>query len=129
MKQYSIDIHVEFEEPKAMPADKGSKGPWRAVGYFQYFYCSDNSKEKAKQMVIDFIKTSELEPETYRIKCERIAWIRGLTSRHQLVGHCKGGLTQEIFERRHDHGIWFHSEKQHYVGEADYAASITENDL
>ena len=111
-----------------MPPGKGSKGPWRAVGYFQYFFCSDKSKEKAKQMALDFVRANEADPETCRLRCDRIAWMRGQTSREELAGCCMGELTQEMFERRHDHGIWFHSDKQYYVSEADSAASLTEED-
>jgi len=124
MKQYSVSIQVDFDEPRVMPPGKGSKAPWNAIGYFRYFYCSDVSKDKAKQMALDFVNTNETGPEACRFRCDHIAWMRGLTSRDQIPGR----LTQEMFEKRHEHGIWYDSDKQYYVSEADSAASWTDED-
>jgi hypothetical protein len=35
-------------------------------------------------------------------------------------------LTDEMFGKRDKVGIWFHTEKQYYVSESDYAASMYE---
>jgi hypothetical protein len=35
-------------------------------------------------------------------------------------------LTEEMFEKRDQIGIWFIGEKEYYVSEADYAASMYE---
>ena len=59
MKYYSVDIQVDFEVPRGMPPQLASDKPWRAVGYFQYFYCTERSKEKAKQLVLDFVRRHE----------------------------------------------------------------------
>lgn len=111
-----------------MPPSKGSKSPWNAIGYFRYFFCSDGSKEKAKQMALDFAKVNETNPETCRFRCDRIAWMRWLTSKDQVSGGLMEPLTQEMFERRHERGIWYDSGKQYYVSEADAAAAWAEED-
>ena len=59
MKHYSVDIQVDFDKQRTMPPTKWSDGPWRAVGYFQYFCCTDNSKEKATKMAIDHVIAHE----------------------------------------------------------------------
>jgi len=50
-------------------------------------------------------------------------WMRGITRLKQLsmVSH---ELTEEMFEKRNQIGIWFIGEKEYYVSEADYAASM-----
>ena len=128
MKQYSVDIQVDFDAPRAMLLGEGIKGPWRAVGYFRYFYCSDESKDKAKQMVLKFVRANETDPEKCRFRCDHIAWMRGLISKDQIGNGFVGPLTQEMFEKRHNHGIWCDSGKQYYVSEADSVASWTEED-
>jgi hypothetical protein len=129
MKQYSVDIQVDFDEPRVMPPRKRGRGAWRAVGYFRYFYCSDGSKDKAKQMVLDFARANEADPETCRFRCDRIAWMRGLTSMDQIGGGLMESLTGETFERRHECGIWCDSGQHYYVSDADAAASWTNEDL
>ena len=69
MKHYSIDIQVDFNKPRTMPPTKRSDVPWRAVGYFQYFYCTDTSKEKAKKMAIDHVITKEQDIDAYTESC------------------------------------------------------------
>ena len=61
LKCYSVDILVDFDTPIEMP--QGSGRPWKAAGYFQYFYCTESSKEKAKQLVLDFVRKKEMTPE------------------------------------------------------------------
>ena len=51
--------------------------------------------------------------------------MRGITKLNQLsmVSH---GLTEEMFEKRDQIGIWFIGEKEYYVSESDYAGSMYE---
>ena len=51
--------------------------------------------------------------------------MRGITRREQLsiVSH---ELTEEMFEKRDQIGIWFIGEKEYYVSEEGYAASVYE---
>ena len=83
MKYYSVDIQVDFYTPCKMPPRSGR--PWRAAGYFQFFYCTEISKEKAKQLVLDFVRKNEINPESCKFKCDRISWIRSLKKREQWV--------------------------------------------
>ncbi len=129
MKHYSVDIQVDFDKPRTMPPAKWSNGPWQAVGYFQYFYCTDQSKEKAKKIAIEHVISNETDVTSCQIRCDRIAWMRRLTSYDQLSGCSMGELTQEMFDNRNEYGIWYCSTKKYYVSEADYAASIDEDDL
>ena len=129
MKHYSVNIQVDFAEPRTMPLTQRSDGPWRAAGYFQYFYCTENSKEEAKKMAIEHVIAHEEDIDSCQIRCDRLAWMRLLASYDELVGSSMGNLTQEMFENRHEYGIWYCSKKQYYVTEADYAASIDEDDL
>ena len=100
---------------------------WRTVGYFQSFYCTEKSKEKAKQLVLEFYKENETNPESCNFRFERSAWMRGLRKRKQLsiVVH---DLTDEMFDKRNQIGIWYLGDQEHYVSEADYAASIMEDE-
>jgi len=126
MKCYSADIQVDFETPRDMPPRPASGKPWRAVGYFQYFFCTERSKEKAKQLILDFVRKNEDIPDTCKFKCARIASMRGLTKREQIAFGSSAGLTNAMFEERDQIGIWFHADKQYYVSESDYAASMLE---
>jgi len=126
MKYYSVRIQVDFDKPRDMPALTPSGKPWRAVGYFQSFYCTEKSKEKAKKLVLDFYEESEINLESCKFKFEHSAWMRGLKNREQLsiVSH---DLTDEMFEKRNQIGIWYFGSKEYYVSEADYAASTLED--
>ncbi len=126
MKYYSVDIQVEFEVPRGMPPQLPSDKPWRAVGYFQYFYCTERSKEKAKQLVLDFVRRHEDTPDRCWFKCDRIALMLGLTRREQIAFGSTAELTDEMFGKRDKVGIWFHTEKEYCVSESDYAASMDE---
>ena len=126
MRNYSIRIQVDFKSPRDMPPRTASGKPWRSVGYFQSFYCTEKSKEKAKQLVLDFYEENETNPEFCKFRFERSAWMRGLKKREQLsiVSH---NLTVEMFEKRTQIGIWYFGSKDYYVSEADYAASVLED--
>lgn len=126
MKSYSVDIQVDFDSPRDMPPRQGSSKPWRAVGYFRYIYCSERSKEKAKKLALDFVIQHEEFPERCQFKCDRIAWMRGLTTREQIAFGSATALTEEMFRKRNDIGVWFDSDKQYYVSEFDSAVSAAE---
>ncbi|MCJ7833355.1 MAG: hypothetical protein MUQ20_03095 [Deltaproteobacteria bacterium] len=127
MKYYSVRIQVDFDTPRDMPPRITAGKPWRSVGYFQSFYCTEESKEKAKQLVLDFYEENETNPKSCKCRFERSAWMRGLMKREQLsiVSH---DLTDEMFEKRNQTGIWYFGNQEHYVSEADYAASIMEDE-
>ena len=114
MRHYSIRIQVDFDTPRDMPPRTASGKPWRSVGYFQSFYCTEKSKEKAKQLVLEFYKENETNPESCKFRFERCAWIRGLRKREQLsiVTH---DLTDEMFDKRNQIGIWYLGDQEHYV--------------
>jgi hypothetical protein len=128
MRHYAIRIQVDFDKPREMPPLPSSGKRWRSIGYFQTFYCSENSKEKAKQLVRDFYRKDEVNPDACDFRFEHSAWMREITRREQLsiVYH---ELTEEMFEKRDQIGIWFIGEKEYYVSEADYAASMDEEML
>jgi len=125
MKYYSVRIQVDFDTPRDMPPLTSSGKTWRSVGYFQSFYCTEKSKEKAKQLTFCFYKENETNPGSCKFRFERSAWMRGLTKREQLsiVSH---DLTDEMFENRNKIGIWFVGNIEHYVSEADYASLMIE---
>ena len=76
MKYYSVDIQVGFSRPREMPPRTTAGKPWRAVGYFQYFYCTERSKERAKEIALDFVRKNEELIHECRLKCIRVAWMR-----------------------------------------------------
>ena len=128
MRYYAIRIRVDFNKPREMPPLPSSGKRWRSIGYFQTFYCSEKSTEKAKHLVHDFYQKNEINPEACSFRFEHSAWMRGITRREQLsiVSH---ELTEEMFENREQIGIWFIGEKEYYVSEADYAASMDDEIL
>jgi hypothetical protein len=125
MRYYGIRIQVDFETPREMPPLPSSGKQWRSIGYFQTFYCTEKSTEKAKQLVCDFYRKNEVNPDGCKFKFEHSVWLRGITRIEQLsmVSH---ELTKEMFEKRDQIGIWFIGEKEYYVSEADAAASMYE---
>ncbi|MBW2201748.1 MAG: hypothetical protein JRF71_13080 [Deltaproteobacteria bacterium] len=125
MRYYIIRIQVDFETPREMPPLPSSGKQWRSIGYFQTFYCTEKSTEKAKQLVRDFYRKNEINPDACKFRFEHSVWMRGITRIEQLsmVSH---ELTEEIFGKRDQIGIWFIGEMEHYVSEADYAASMDE---
>jgi hypothetical protein len=122
LKCYSVDILVDFDTPREMP--QGSGRPWKAAGYFQYFYCTESSKEKAKQLVLDFVRKREMTPESCNFKCDRIAWMRSLEKREQIVRSFTADLTDELFQKRNEIEIWYYSKKEYFVSETDYLAFL-----
>ena len=126
MRYYVIRIKVDFETPREMPPLPSSGKQWRSVGYFQTFYCTEKSKEESKQLVRDFYRKHEVNPDVCKFRFEHSVWLRGITKQEQLsmVTH---DLTEEMFGKRDQIGIWFIGEKEYYVSEADYAASTCRN--
>ena len=125
MRYYVIRIQVDFETPREMPPLPSSGKKWRSVGYFQTFYCTEKSLEKAKQLVRDFYQKSEPNLGTCKFRFEHSVWLRWITKREQL-SNVTHELSEKMFEKRNEIGIWFIGEKEHYVSEADYVASFHE---
>ena len=121
MKYYSVDIQVDFARPREIPPPARSGKPWAAVGYFQYFYCSERSKEKAKDLALDFVRKHEELARECRIRCIRAAWMRTLRDREEIAFGEAAGLTEAMFAKKDEIRIWFHSEKGYYVSELDAA--------
>ncbi len=123
MKYYSVDIQVDFDTPRDMQPRSASEKPWRAIGYLQYFFCTEKSKENAKQLVLDFVRKNEINHKYCKIKCDRIAWMRDLKNLEQL-STVTNDITVEMFEKRYHIGIWYSGEKKYFVNQEDYAASL-----
>ena len=121
MRYYSFFVQVDFDKPKTMPPDTASAGPWEAVGYFQRFLCTEESKEKAKKLVLDFMRENEEDFMSYQIRFDRSVWIRGLTKREDIDFFNE--LTDEMFQNRNKIGIWLIGKKEYYVSEEDWAKS------
>ena len=81
MRYYIIRIQVDFETPREMPPLHSSGKQWRSVGYFQIFYCTEKSAEKAKQLVRDFYRKDEVNPDSCKFRVEHSVWLREITRR------------------------------------------------
>jgi hypothetical protein len=125
MRYYIIRIQVDFKKPREMPPLANSDKKWRSVGYFQTFYCTEKSKEKARQLVNDFFATNETDLNNCQFKIIHSVWLRGISKREQLISSA-GKLTDVMFEKRDQIGIWFIGENEFYVSEYDAAASFYE---
>ncbi len=117
MKYYSVDIQVDFVAAREMPPRSASGKTWRAVGYLQYFFCTETSKEKAKQLVMDCVRKSESDPGACKFKCDRITWMRSLKNREQIVYSFTADLNEEMFEQRNQIGIWYSGNKEYFVSD------------
>jgi hypothetical protein len=126
MKYYSIRLQVDFDAPRPMPPYKPSGKPWRAVGYFQTFYCTEYSKEKAKKLVHDYFLQNEDNSTSCKFRFERVAWMRWVTKREEIARGFTSDLTDEMFIKRNQIGIWYRGKKEHYVSEEDAAAAMVE---
>ena len=129
MKYYCITIQVDFDSPRPMSPLTSSGKPWRSVGYFQQFYCTEQSKEKAKKLIHDYFLKNEDNPTTCKFRFDRVAWMQGISNREQLTRGINTELTEEMFNKRDKIGIWFCDKKGYYVSEEDYAASAPEEDF
>ena len=126
MKYYSVDIQVDFARPREIPPPARSGKLWAAVGYFQYFYCSERSKESAKDLALGFVRKNEELARECRIRCIRVAWMRTLRNREEIAFGEAAGLTDAMFAKKDQIGIWFHSERGYYVSELDAALDSEE---
>lgn len=122
MKYYSVRIQVDFDTPRDMTPHTNTDKPCESVGYFQSFCCTEGSKEKVKQLVSDFYEETETNPESCKLRFERITWMQTVKRREELSSVFYD-LTDEMFEKRNQTGIWYFGSQEHYVSEADYAAS------
>lgn len=129
MRYYYINLQVDFREPREMSPRSNSKTAWKSVGYFQTFYCSEESKEKAKTLVYQYFLNNENDPSNCLIKYDRVAWMRTVTKVEDLAHGMESGLTQEMFDKRNEIGIWYSGEKEYYVSEEDYFAEMTEEQI
>lgn len=128
MKYYSVDIQVDFDVPREVSPAMWSGKPFPAVGYFQYFYCTERSKERAKAVALEFVRNHEEYPDRCRIKCDRIAWMNLVRRREDLAIGAAVGLTDEMFAARDRIGIWWQGERGYYVSERDAAIACEEAD-
>ena len=129
LRYYYINIQVDFETPQLMPPLPHSGKEWRSVGYFQSFYCTENSKDKAKRLVHQYFLKNEKNSSTCKIKYDRVSWMRTLTRIEDLTQGYDSDLTEEMFANRDKIGIWYSGEKGYYVSEEDYAASIMDEEI
>lgn len=129
MRLYYINLQVDFTKPRKMPPGPDSKKEWSAVGYFQTFYCTEQSKEKAKKLIYQYFLNRESDPSNCQLKYDRVAWMRAVTKLEELAHGMESGLTQEMFDNRNKIGIWYAGEKSYYVSEEDYYAEVTEEPI
>jgi len=123
MRYYTVRIQVDFKTPLEMPPGLSSEKPWQSIGYFQNFYCTEKTKEKAKQLVYNYFKHNEANPNDCIFRFDRTAWLRGLKNIEQLI-IWSAELTEGMFEKRNRIEIWFDGKKEYYVSEEDCAASF-----
>ena len=96
-KYYSVDIQVDFDAPREVSPAVWTGKRFPAVGYFQYFYCTERSKQRAKAIALEFVRNHEEYPDRCRIKCDRIAWMNLVRRREDLAIGALVGLTDEMF--------------------------------
>lgn len=123
MRYYIVRLQVDFKTPRKMPPDLSSEKPWQSIGYFQNFYCTEKTKEKAKQLVYNYFENNEVNVSGCEFRFERSAWLSELKSREQISIDVNK-LTEDMFEKRNQTGIWFVGTKENYVSEEDWAASF-----
>lgn len=107
-----------------MPPSTSSGKPWKSVGYFQTFYCTEKSKEKAKSLVCQYFIKNEEDLSDCRFRFDHVAWMRMLTEIEGLTFGYESDLTEEMFANRHKIGIWYSGRREYYVSEKDYAIGI-----
>lgn len=120
MRYYIIRTRVDFDTPREI-AQLSSEKPYRSIGYYRIFYCSEKSAEKAKQLVRDFYQKNEIDPDIRNLKIEHCLWMKGIT-RYGEISLISPDLTEGMFEKRNQVGIWYIGEKDYFLSEADYAA-------
>ncbi|MFC1535311.1 hypothetical protein ACFL7M_18335 [Thermodesulfobacteriota bacterium] len=120
---------MDFETPRVMPPLPNSEKRWKSVGYFQTFYCTEKSKEKAKKLVHQYFLENEENPPTCQFKYDRIAWMRDLTDIEDLTHGYDSELTEEMFANRDKIGIWYSGKKEYYMSEEDYTAEMIDEEF
>lgn len=128
MNHYDIIIEVNFQEPREMPALPDSGESWRSAGYLQQFYCTEESVEQAKALVLQHFRKNEPQPESSELHFFRVDPLQRLEKFEHFAHHADPAFTQEMFEQRHQYGIWFHGEQAHFSSEEELAASLPELD-
>jgi hypothetical protein len=129
MRYYYIYLQVNFKKPRKMPPKPDSNKAWNSVGYFQTFYCTEVSKEKAKKFVYQYFRENESDSSNCQIKYERVAWMRTVTKFEDLALGIEPGLTQQMFDKRNKIGIWYAGEKDYYISEEDYYAEVAKEPI
>ncbi|MBN1225572.1 MAG: hypothetical protein JXA79_01145 [Deltaproteobacteria bacterium] len=122
MRYYILRTRVDFDKPREM-TQLSSEKQYRSIGYTRFFYCTEKSAEKAKQLVRDFYRKIEPDPDDFNFKIEHCLWMKGITRRDEL-SLVSPDLTQGMFEKRNQVGIWYIGEKDYFLSEADYAALL-----
>jgi hypothetical protein len=126
MKHYSVVIQVDFAAPRPMPPQRSGK-PRHAAGYYQQFFCTEQSKEKATTLVRDHFLRNENDPASCAFRFDHVEGLGKLTNSEQLTHGQKTGLTAAMFDKRNEAGIWYCGEKEHYFSKDDAAAfALTE---
>ena len=120
---------MDFETPRKMPPLPNSKKIWKSVGYFQTFYCTEQSKDKTKKLVHQYFLENEENPSTCQFKYDRVDWMRDLTDIEDLTYGYDSDLTEEMFANRDKIGIWYSGKKEYYVSEQDYAAAMVDEEI
>jgi hypothetical protein len=129
MRYYYINIQVAFESPRKMPPLPTSEKPWKTVGYFQEFYCTEESKEKAKKLVHQYFLKNEENSSTCQFQYDRVAWMRDLNNIEDLTHGYNSGLTEEMFANRDKIGIWYPGKKEYYISDEDYAVEMIKDEF
>jgi len=106
------------------PKFEGDK-PWRSVGYYQSFFCSETSKDKAKLLVAEFYYKKEGESDRDKFRYKIVVQMHSQTTLDQL-SIPNNHLTEEMFENRKQTGIWYIGAEEYYVSDSDCAASMTD---
>jgi hypothetical protein len=122
MRYYVLQTRVDFDTPREM-VQLPSEKQYRSVGYARIFYCTEKSAEKAKQIVRDYYQINKIDPECCNFKIEHCLWMKGITSYNEL-SLISPELTEGMFEKRNQVGIWHVGEKEYFLSEADYAALL-----
>ena len=129
MRYYYVNLQVDFKKSRKMPSRPDSQKEWNSAGYFQTFYCTEESKEKAKKLVYQYFLKNESDPSNCQIKYDHVAWMRSVTKLEELAHGMDSELTQQMFNSRDKIGIWYVGEKGYYVSEEDYCAEMEEESI
>lgn len=112
-----------------MPPEQDSIRVWESMGYFQTFYCTEESKGKAKKLVYQYFLQNEPDPSNCNVRFNRVSWMSNISNVDDLAKVKESGLAQEMFANRDKIGIWFAGEKSYYRGEKDYDAEVVKESI